>query len=134
MNEKMKNRNTLQRRMVLNMVTSMKNHPTAEQVFHRISEENNMVSRATVYRNLKLLADEGKIQRVVVPDGADRFDFNITPHYHMECRKCQRVFDVTMPIQTDILEKVQVPQGFEIDSYELVFQGCCKECREAAQA
>ena len=85
----MKNRNTLQRRLVLETVQRMHNHPTAEEIFREISSENTLISKATVYRNLKILSEQGEIQHIPIPNGADCFDFNNTPHYHMECRRCR---------------------------------------------
>ena len=98
----MKNRNTLQRRLVLETVRRMHNHPTADEIFREISAENSLISKATVYRNLKILSEQGEILHIPIPDGADCFDFNTTPHYHLECRGCGRVFDVNMPYQTDL--------------------------------
>ena len=47
----MKNRNTLQRRLVLETVRRMRNHPTAEEIYLAIAAENPLISKATVYRN-----------------------------------------------------------------------------------
>mgnify|MGYP002696605807 FL=1 len=44
----MKNRNTLQRRLVLETVRRMHNHPTADEIFREISAENSLISKATV--------------------------------------------------------------------------------------
>ena len=55
----MKNRNTLQRRLVLETVRRMRNHPTAEEIYLAIAAENPLISKATVYRNLKLLSEQG---------------------------------------------------------------------------
>ena len=75
----MKNRNTLQRRLVLETVRRMHNHPTADEIFREISAENSLISKATVYRNLKILSEQGEILHIPIPDGADCFDFNTTP-------------------------------------------------------
>ena len=96
----MKNRNTLQRRLVLETVRRMHNHPTADEIFREIAAENTLISKATVYRNLKILSEQGEILHIPIPDGADCFDFNTKPHYHLECRSCNRVFDVKMQNKT----------------------------------
>ena len=106
----MKNRNTLQRRLVLETVQRMHNHPTAEEIFREISSENTLISKATVYRNLKILSEQGEIQHIPIPNGADCFDFNNTPHYHMAadagvslmliCR-IRRIFAARFKIFTD---------------------------------
>lgn len=60
----MKNRNTLQRRLVLETVRRMHNHPTADEIFREISAENSLISKATVYRNLKILSEQGEILHI----------------------------------------------------------------------
>ena len=72
----MKNRNTLQRRLVLETVRRMHNHPTADEIFREIAAENTLISKATVYRNLKILSEQGEILHIPIPDVADCFDFN----------------------------------------------------------
>ena len=57
----MKNRNTLQRRLVLETVQRMHNHPTAEEIFREISSENTLISKATVYRIRRIFAARFKI-------------------------------------------------------------------------
>ena len=104
----MKNRNTLQRRLVLETVRRMRNHPTAEEIYLAIAAENPLISKATVYRNLKLLSEQGESLRIPIPDGADRFDFNVAPHYHVKCRICNQVSDVDMPY-IEAIAKMVVP-------------------------
>ena len=93
-------RNTIQRELVLSAVLRMKNHhPTADEIYSEVCKEHPAISKGTVYRNLNMLVESGAIRRVALPDGADRFDFEKVPHYHIRCTKCGRVFDVDMPYQ-----------------------------------
>ncbi len=125
----MKNRNTLQRRLVLETVQRMHNHPTADEIYREIAAENTLISKATVYRNLKILSQQGEIQHIPIPDGADCFDFNTIPHYHLECRHCLRVFDVSMPYQTKLYDQIEGCEDFLIESHDILFRGLCPECR-----
>ena len=52
-------RNTIQRQLVLSAVRQLQNHPTADEVYQKVQKSCPTISRATVYRNLKLLAEEG---------------------------------------------------------------------------
>lgn len=125
----MKNRNTLQRRLVLETVRRMRNHPTAEEIYLAIAAENPLVSKATVYRNLKLLSEQGESLRIPIPDGADRFDFHVVPHYHLKCRVCNQVFDVDLPYQKNLCDRVSNAQGFQIESHQILFVGVCPNCQ-----
>ncbi|NLW79726.1 MAG: transcriptional repressor [Ruminococcaceae bacterium] len=121
-------RNTLQRTLVLQTVQQMHHHPTAEDIYRALAEAHPHISRATVYRNLNLLAERGDIQRVMQPGGADRFDFDLRPHYHFRCRACGQVFDVALPYLDSLLETVENPRGFVFEQYDIHFAGLCPHC------
>lgn len=59
-------RNTRQRQLVLDVVRGRRDHPTAEQIYQSVREQDAHVSRGTVYRNLNLLCDNREIYRVVM--------------------------------------------------------------------
>lgn len=86
-------RNTRQRQLVLDVVRGRRDHPTAEQIYQSVREQDAHVSRGTVYRNLNLLCDNREIYRVVMSN-SDRFDLRTDPHYHIHCLVCDSVVDV----------------------------------------
>lgn len=123
-------RNTVQRTLVLDAVRSLHNHPTSADVFEQVRMKHPSISRATVYRNLSVLAERGDVLRVEVPNGADRYDFRNEPHYHAKCRLCGCVVDVEMPYQTDIARDIADAHGFAVESHQIVFSGLCSACRQ----
>lgn len=127
----MQTRNTVQRQIVLQTVLKMHDHPTADNVYAAVAAEHPSISKATVYRNLNQLAGQGEIRRVPVPNGADRFDFNTSEHYHVRCEKCGAVFDVHMPQVVDLIGQVEDASGVEVRRFDILFEGVCKACREA---
>ena len=68
-------------------------HPTALEIYGMTRAVDPTISMGTVYRNLNLLAEQGKILRIKVPGGADRYDGTIEPHNHAVCTKCGMVMD-----------------------------------------
>ena len=80
----MEKRNTIQKKLVLDAVLRLADHPTAEQVYAEVVKEHPTVSKATVYRNLNVLSQSGVLRHIPMPDGADRFDHRLTPHAHIE--------------------------------------------------
>ena len=127
----MPTRNTVQRQIVLQTVLKMHDHPTADNVYAAVAAEHPSISKATVYRNLNQLAGQGEIRRVPVPNGADRFDFNTSEHYHVRCEKCGAVFDVHMPQVVDLLGQVEDASGVEMRRFDILFEGGCKGRRGA---
>lgn len=123
-------RNTRQRQLVLDAVRTRCDHPTADQVFASVRAMDEHVSRATVYRNLHLLADEGKILSVKVP-GGERFDLRIDDHAHMVCTNCGCVVDVMLPQQAGAEEAALAQTGYRVTARYTTFEGLCPACQQA---
>lgn len=117
--------------MVLNAVNEMHRHVTADQVYAFVREKYPAIGRGTVYRNLGILVEEGKIRKVEVPDGSDRFDFTLKNHYHVECIKCGEIFDVEMDVTADLKKKIKDTHGMKYISYDIFFKGVCPKCQKA---
>lgn len=94
-------RRSRQRELIIEFLKSRKDHPTADIVYNNVRMKQPSISLGTVYRNLTLLADAGEILRFRIGDGADRFDGNISPHFHFVCRKCGRIMDLETDRETD---------------------------------
>lgn len=124
----MPQRNTLQRQLVLQAVQALHSHPTAEDVYTEVSRQHPSISRATVYRNLNALAQQGEVRRVSHLNAADRFDFSLHPHYHFRCTRCGRVYDADLPYQEGLLDAVPNAAGHHIGTAEITFTGICAAC------
>ena len=124
-------RNTIQRALVLEAVRSLHNHPTSADVYEAVRRTYPNISRATVYRNLGVLASRGDVLRVEVPNGADRYDFFNEPHYHAKCRVCGGIVDVDMPYEPDIASRIADAHGFAIEGHEIILDGVCAACQKA---
>ena len=122
-------RQTVQRSLVLEAVRASNDHPTAIDVFETVRGKHPSISRATVYRNLNVLADAGCIQRISVPDAADRFDWRLDAHGHGICVRCGKVVDVELNDGISIPSLVRGDAPMDIDSFTVVFSGICDECR-----
>ena len=125
----MERRNTIQKDLVLKTVQELKRHLTADEVYESIKKEHPTIGRGTVYRNLKILVEEGAIRKVEVPDGSDRFDFTLKDHYHVKCVKCGDIFDVDMEQLPDLKAKIRDTHGMEFLGYDIFFKGICPACR-----
>ena len=95
-----KQRNSKQRRIILDAVTARCDHPTADQIYLDVRAIDGKISRGTVYRNLGILSENEEITNVKVP-AADRYDSRCDRHYHIFCTGCGRVFDAPLPYRAD---------------------------------
>ncbi|MEA4833133.1 MAG: transcriptional repressor [Oscillospiraceae bacterium] len=127
----MNKRTTIQKVLILEAVRSMCDHPTADEVYNAVSTKCPNVSKATVYRNLKLLSGEGDILRVAVVHGPDIFDRNVSPHFHFKCVCCGKVSDFNIICANELSIPEKYPAGYDVTGYEMIFFGRCPNCAGA---
>lgn len=123
-------RNTKQRKMILEVIQAHQGHPSAAQIYSEVRKLDPRISRGTVYRNLKLLADTGEIGQVKLPS-AERFDRRQDTHYHLLCRKCGMLIDAPMPYHDELDKVLSEETGFVVEQHRTVFEGLCPACRRA---
>ena len=124
------NRNTIQCTLVVETGNKLPGHVTGDEIYEAIAKEHPTISRATVYRNLNRLSQTGKIRRIEIPGGADRFERWCHPHYHIKCEVCGRIFDVDMEYIPHLEEKIRDTHGFQLTGHDILFTGICPQCRE----
>ena len=119
-----------QREAIKTFLMSRKDHPTADQIYSAVREDHPNISLGTVYRNLALLEDVGEIQRLHVNGNTDRFDADVSNHYHFVCNTCGCVQDIPMEMQVSLSAEAQNYFDGVIDYYITCFHGKCKNCKE----
>ncbi len=120
-----------QREIILDTLTQNAIHPTAEKLLEIIKKEHpdSNVGIATVYRNLRKLADSGIIRRIEGLEDSEHFDHNTHAHYHFMCEKCKRIFDIDADVAPNIVQNTQKQTDFAITGYDIVFHGFCSLCK-----
>lgn len=129
-----KRRNTHQKSIIYETVISnCGRHMSADDIYNLVSKSYPKISKATVYRNLNVLSEEGKICKIVLNPSfiEQRFDDNITKHSHAICKRCGKVVDVVLSEEDSLEENaISGEKGFELLSHEIIFEGICRECRD----
>src|SRR5258708_39153079 len=96
----MLSRKSRQREVVLAVVRSTMDHPTADWVYRQARRTLPRIGLGTVYRNLKTRAEEGFIGEIHTGGHSARFAGNTGRHYHIRCLGCGRVNDLPMSVHT----------------------------------
>jgi Fe2+ or Zn2+ uptake regulation protein len=122
-------RSTKQRTLVFEIVEHAKSHPTAEEVHRLARKKMPNVSLATVYRNLHLLAEEGKIREVQFQGDVIRYDGMLDTHEHFYCTSCGTVQDLTAKLPAATLTALSGRLGVTIERYALDYYGLCTKCK-----
>jgi len=124
-------RYTNERIEILNFLRGNFSHPAVEEVFEALRKKLARISKATVYRNLKFLAEKGLIQEVNIK-GVSRFEPNLDPHHHAICRDCGKIMDFESKELTEYsLEIAKKIKEMDVKSSSTNFYGICKECKKA---
>lgn len=124
---------TPQRLAIVKTFAHDESHPTAQELFERLRPDFPSMSFATVYKTLDVLA-RTKLCGNVRLGNAQRFDPNTSPHHHLVCEACQKVFDIptkSMAPGRAARKKIsRVAPGFSIRSVERVYRGLCPQCSQ----
>jgi len=118
-----------QREAILRVLSGTTSHPAADWVYEQVRKKLPRISLGTVYRNLRLLTQEGIISELDFAGTPSRFDANIQPHSHFRCERCSRIFDLAEPVHKEINERIARKTGFEVLNHQLEFSGLCKDCQ-----
>lgn len=119
---------------ILNCVKSTKVHPSADWAYARLKPEISDLSLGTVYRNLALFKEQGKIISIGTVNGVERFDGNIEPHIHFICEECADVLDIDgVEMPQSLCDEVYAFSGATVNNCQLTFTGLCSNCRSKKQ-
>lgn len=117
------------RQAIYELLLATKEHPSAEWIYNSLKPDYPDLSLGTVYRNLKLLEENGAVKSVAVVDGRERYDALMSPHSHFVCSKCGKVIDVFFKNEiSDIAANLQINGAKKIDSFSLIYYGICDNC------
>ena len=92
-----------QREAILDNLKSRVDHPTADMLFQSLRKDDPKISLGTVYRNLGLLAELGRINKISAQNGIERYDYNTNEHYHFSCKACSKLIDLPADISKNDL-------------------------------
>ena len=96
---------TPQRMAILQAITILNNHPTAENIIDYIRKNNPNIATATVYKVLDALTENGLIRKVKTEKDIMRYDANLENHHHLYSSDSDRIEDYSDDALNKLLEK-----------------------------
>ena len=128
---------TKQREIILGLLKdNYKRHMTADEVVLYLQEQNTPVGKATVYRYLDCLVEQGIIRKYAAPEGKGScYQYVVehaecNTHYHFKCEKCNKLFHVECKYLDGIAEHVYNDHQFRINNSRTIYYGICRDCAE----
>ena len=125
-------RMTIQRRKILAAVQGLSGHVSAEMIYHQLKPEMPELSPSTVYRNLKALADMGRVSVTNMGQGWVFEAVRDTPHHHLVCLSCGQIEDLGDPAVRPFFDQLE-KNGFRVATNHLCIYGYCARCQAAGE-
>ena len=125
---------TAQRRLLLDLISKAKGHIDAKELYRLAINQDQSISLATVYRNLRYFKELGIIDDRHL--GELRCYYEVKQdgeHQHLMCQGCGKIIEFDSPLLREILEIVQREHEFTVTKVELFLQGYCLRCGDETQ-
>jgi len=124
---------TAQRELIVREVLALEHHFDAEQLYERLREKGEDVSRATVYRTLHHLQQCGLIREVLRCQSRAKYEQTASHHDHMVCVICGKIIEFADEEIEKLQQKLCRKYGFKPLEHRLGVEGVCSECRRSAR-
>jgi len=121
---------TPQRLAIIQFLDGNRTHPTVDDIYKDVRSKYPTISKATVYSTLRLLCNVGAVQELSIRKrGEACFDPCTKVHHHFLCRKCDRVFDISVELydKSDIIQSID-SYGHRVEDVHSYFYGVCSDC------
>ena len=120
-----------QRELVMQQVETLRDHPTAEEIYQHALKECPGLSLGTVYRNLNSLVEAGRVRRVSIPGQPDRFAHTLPWHGHLYCTCCGQVED--LDLDPGLVRQLLSGQPGRITDCVVTWIGLCERCSRQSE-
>jgi Fur family ferric uptake transcriptional regulator len=126
-------RMTRQRRTVLGIVETARQHLDAGQILRKARKIDPDIDRVTVYRTLKLLKRHGLVDELDLMhlEGEKHF-YERRPqrdHLHMACLRCGKILEFESNLFDRLKGQIQRECQFHILVTRMEIGGYCSQCR-----
>ena len=123
-------RSTRARRTIADLIARRNGHFTAAELEDAARQQKLRVGRATIFRTLDMLTEEGALERLDLPSGEHAY-VACEPgehHHHVVCRGCGRSVEVADSGFREAIVRIGRQTGFKIENHRLELYGLCPQC------
>ena len=123
-------RQTKQRSLIWDVLAGAdERHLSVAEVETAVRAAGSPLHRATIYRTLDRLVDDGLLVRTNL--GSDRSTYEIAEdhHHHLVCAECGRTEHVPHVLVSGTIRRIEEYSGFDLANAQLGLHGRCRDCR-----
>ncbi|MBS4035348.1 MAG: transcriptional repressor [Ignavibacterium sp.] len=96
---------TPQRIAVLEALTSLKDHPTADIIKEYVVKNHPNIAVGTIYKTLETFVEKGLVKKVKTEQDFMRYDAILDKHHHLYCENTERIEDFFDEQLNEMLQK-----------------------------
>lgn len=114
------------RRRVIESIAGKDTNFTAEELHGELKS----VGRATVYRTIKLLVEQGLLCKISLPDGSPRYMLTMSGHHHhLVCVSCRLVSEFQESEIEDLLSQCEASGKGSVVGHRIEVYVVCAQCQ-----
>lgn len=124
-------KSSVERCLIAAVLSEATDHPSAEEIFDRVSAMNPKVHLSTVYRNLEAFEAAGLVTKHEFGDGRARYEEAAKPHHdHLIDVQSGHIVEFHDAALEAELHKVASRLGYSLTGYRLELYGIAASCPE----
>ena len=122
---------TPQRTAVLEEIIKDKGHRESEEIYLALKKSGQHVSRATIYRTMDILVNNGFARKMNLGDGRARYESKVnSPHHdHLVCMDCGLIVEFMDQKIEDLQDEIAIQYEFQLKRHIHQLFGLCKKCQ-----
>lgn len=123
-------RRTPERERILQEIFAIHEHFDVDELYLRLRHKGVKVSKASIYRAVKLFLDCGLIREVDFSDGHWHFEhiYGHNHHSHLRCLSCGEIVEFEDAELRRIQDSLAQTHNYRIVSYHFEVKGYCPSC------
>ena len=120
------------RRILIRHIFDSHKHFDADELVADLHQAGRRVSRATVYRTLRLLVEAGLLRELRLTNRtAYEHDHGYPSHDHLHCTECNTVIEFNDEEVRRLRDAVSLQHGFRATGHRFLITGVCPSCSRA---
>ena len=109
-------------------------HLCAEDLVEYLRQQGSPVGRATIYRALERLVNDGVVRKYPVEGAGACYQYvgrqDCRNHFHLKCTCCGALYHVECDYLDTVQRHIYEHHRFSIDQTKTVFYGICADCAQ----
>ncbi|BAT54467.1 ferric uptake regulation protein [Nostoc sp. NIES-3756] len=114
---------------ILNLLQTIKQGISAQDIYVELRNRNQSMGLATVYRSLEALKLEGLVQVRTLANGEALYSLAQQDKHHLTCLQCGASIPIHQCPVHDLEDQLQTAHKFKIFYHTLEFFGLCGSCQ-----